>query len=552
MGVAAAPRQRIRAWARPSTATLLSAGLIAVTLVTVFAFTIPNTRWFYGGGDDARTAVLALSPNPIKEGQDAAGRPFLLLAHMLGFLLTPQSFEGWFWEASVFRLLTAVFLALAVLVVRPRARLLAATAAVLCAVNPTDDLRFWATTIGYGLAVALLLLGILLFLWSFRTGSRIVLLLSCVPLAVSLGTYEGGYLPAAAVPLLLLLAPKPRASRLIWCFAWYGTLGVMAWRSAMFALSAGSYQGAVASNITSLAGLTTAALGVLTPTLRYVAGFSLGWGTVGVRWEIVALAAASALAAIWCASRGGPEPKQIRQAVVALGIAGGFVVLGLVVFIPVGGAGRTQFYAAPAQALLWASLVLLLASVVPARARTAMVALLVMLLVGAATASNLAHAESQARSQPQQFNKMVYVFEQIAPLVANALSDVVILYQVEDPRRSPFGVASGAVNQQTKFALGLDGFQANIVDFPKTPSCDAAGCMVFDPNRPARLVPFDRLIVVHIDNAARVRVATEIPAPLLPTGTPAPGYAPERFAGEPKPGPLPYFRLSWWMTPYRP
>ena len=235
-----------------------------------------------------------------------------------------------------------------------------------------------------------------------------------------------------------------------------------------------------------------------------------------------------------------------------MGIAAGFVALGVVAFLPLTSAQRTQFFAAPAQALLWASFVFFVVNIAPLRVRTALATGLVVLLSSGATAYNLTYADFLAKSQPQQFNKMSFVFEQVAPLTAKAPAGAVILYQVEDPRRSPFGVASGAVNLSTRFSLGLDGFQANIIDFPKSPYCDASGCMVFDPNSPERHVDFDHLIVVLVSNSAIVRLATEIPPSLLPPGTSAVGYAPERFAGAPPSGPLPYFHLSWWMVPYQP
>ena len=77
-------------------------------------------------------------------------------------------------------------------------------AAVLLIIDRSEPSRFlvlWTSNV-YWLALALLLLGVWLFLWSHRSGSRTVLVLSCLMLGGSLSVNEAAYPLAILAPVL--------------------------------------------------------------------------------------------------------------------------------------------------------------------------------------------------------------------------------------------------------------------------------------------------------------------------------------------------------------
>src|SRR5262249_48811853 len=157
------------------------------------------------------------------------------------------------WLAFMFRCASALLLYGIVRVIF-KSDPLALLAALLFMVNPAEPWRYVAIVMmDYSLALFLLLLGTWLYLYSYFTANRLILLPSCVALVGTLLTRESSPLIAISVPALLFLVKPRRPHRRLWLFAWVGTLALMLLRFVLFWLNTpDAYQKGITTPLNSL------------------------------------------------------------------------------------------------------------------------------------------------------------------------------------------------------------------------------------------------------------------------------------------------------------
>jgi hypothetical protein len=531
--------------------TALVAGLLAAC--TYACFYLPLRIHFWGGADDCINFLdFPLLPS-LKACDDGKSRPFVIVPPLAGAALTPNRIEGFLWLAAAMCWANALLLFAIVRQVLPRARVLPVAAAVLLIADRSDPARFfilWATNF-YWMALGLLLLGVWLFLWSYRRGSRPLLLAGCLALAASLLLYEAAYPLALLVPALGWFMRAHRRRLAVWSYAWLGTLGLLGARLALFLAHKGadSYQAqAAGSGFRDPAVLWSTFLHHLEAALvnfQASGAWAVHRQTVAI---VLGLVLAAAAVVAWRA--GAAKAPRRGQYLVALGVAVLVFLLGLVPFLSMPYVFRTHFFAAPGQALVVAGGLCLVGSLLGRRLGAAVVAVAVAVVVANGTAEAVA-AQRHQQTQPVTFERAVHLFRQVHGVCPNPPPDGLILLYYDDPTRVPF-VCNYCCLQVSRRVFGAVMVPANrkdITGYSMEPVFHADG-VTLDKGQafgfPGK-VGYDKVLAFRVAPDDTVTLMRRLPVRGLPPGHAAARYDPLAAI---KPGPvteLDYLRFSHWM-----
>jgi hypothetical protein len=168
---------------------------------------------------------------------------------------------------------------------------------------------------------------------------------------------------------------------------------------------------------------------------------------------VLGLAAAAAVfAAFWLAARGGSAGERPCRLAFAAGLGLVTATLGILLYIPLPITSRVpdygtqptlryQFFAGPGQAIFWACLVATLASLVPARRASAVVAAgLAALLTGLATVNGLAYQAKGGVLNPYYtWDTATRVLRQVAAALPETRRGDVIFLELPEAEHAPLG-----------------------------------------------------------------------------------------------------------------
>lgn len=529
--------------------------LIAALLggVVFLSFYGPLQLHFWGGWDEYNN--FENHANPWSDYWDRAiNRPLTYLSSTAGQMLSPGRIEGFLWLAAFLCWGNALLLFAILRELLPQARVLPAAAAVLLIVNRADASCFyvlWTTNI-YWTSLLLLLLALWLFLASNRRGSRGLLTLACLALAAALLSNEGTYPLATLGPVLAWLVGRHRHRLLVWAYAWTGTVALFALRFVLFLHNRGtqSYQAGQSATVyrdpATLLANVRLQLGTLLNYFQTSGALALHWRTAAV---VLGLASLAVGLAAW---RSGSRPGW-RPCMLGLGLAALAVLLGTVPFLHLPTTFRTQFLAAPGQAVLLACSLGLSASLLGRRGGAVFMAACVGLASANVTGESLRSQKQLQDSDPVRFERTVNVFRQMHALSPTLAPDTLVVLVLEDPNSFRLGVNYGCI-KLGRCLLGAPVVQANAGDqtvklvFKRQTVTIEHPC---DGSLWEGEVGYDHLIAFRVAADSTVSLLRRLPASLLPPENAAAAYRPlERMS----PGPvtdLPYLRYPRWLHPPR-
>jgi hypothetical protein len=534
--------------------TLLVALLLAGVAVTCF-FT-PLRIHFWSGCDEFLNLIADARPGHFHDWltyadaiQVGANRPLILLPCAVGQALTPDRIEGFLLLAVCLCWGNSLMLFCLLRETLPQARLLPIVAAVLLIVDRSESSRFLVmfTSNYYWTALVLLLGGLWLFLRSYRSGSRPLLALSCLLLGGSLLMYEAAY-PLAPLALVLAWFKREQRRRLpVWGGAWVGTLALLATRFLLFLLHRGgqSYQAAQSVGALRDPGLLLGNLGLRLRTALgqfHMTGAALvHWKSAG--WALVLVLLLVGLA-VWRAA--GTEALPRRRYLVALGVSAVAMLLGLLPFLHISQAFRTQFFAVPAQSVLLACLLCLVGGLLGRRAGGAAVAVCLALLAANATAEAISEQEHARACSVVNFERTVRIFRQLHAVLGPSPGILVVLLP-DDPARSALDL-NYACLPLARHLLGVSVVQEGR-DRHTDPVFhrDAVSVRLFDNLEGFHpRVGYEKVLAFRLSLDGTLHLLHRLPRRLLPPGCSAAAYDPLTLL---KPGPvqeLPYFRYPAW------
>jgi hypothetical protein len=259
---------------------------------------------------------------------------------------------------------------------------------MLFVVNPSESSRFLAIgMVVYHVPVFLFVLSAWLYVKSYLLGLRSLLALSTMALCASALCYESVLPISFFVPvLLLLIGPRPKIW--VWLAHWWGLWVVLAGRFFLFmTTTAISYQRYLAQP-SSLRG-APASLGVLAhPTLAYVEQ-----PPSSILSYVGLASCALATVAVWREPEEHRMNHEARSLLKAVIVAFSAVFLGILPYLGLPmtllrqvihsfATFRTQYYAAPGQAVLYAVLLGLIAVTLPHVAQRPFMSVAAGLLAG--------------------------------------------------------------------------------------------------------------------------------------------------------------------------
>jgi hypothetical protein len=519
--------------------------LVAVLLaaLTAVSYWQPLTKQFWGGADEFCNFTEEVR-SCWSDGFDLSfSRPLITTPAVLAKALTPRRIDGFLWLAAFLCLANALLLYGVLRQLWPGAHALPAAAAALLVVNRADCLRFfvlWATNF-YWTALALFLLALWLLLLSYRRGSRPLLTLACLSLAGGLLVNEGLFPLAALALVLLWLVRGARGRPVVWAYAWLGTLTLLATRFALFLLAQGgsSYQGQQAAAALRQPELLLANLRLqLSSALTY---FQITAGETHARSALLALGLAAALVGL---ALGRPPPRR-RGYLLGLGLAALATLLGTAPFLHIPTTGRTQFFAAPGQAVLLACGICLVAELLGRWAGVATAAAAVGVLAASGTRESLREQELARAQRGVSFESTVRVFRQIHALAPCLKRDTLVLLVLDEHCLSPLGV-NYCTLLLSHSLLGHPTIQTSHNDQAPSRAIFKKETVTARDCGWAEELGYDHVLAFRLAVDGSLSLLRHLPAALLPPGNTGASYDPRAVV---RPGPvheLPYLRYPRW------
>ena len=478
-------------WARPSSDLCIS--LLAIAVVSLVAFYLPQTKHFWGGFDD----FSAYEPSVLqlwgKTFDMQSGRPFLGWSYVFGRALGGGRIEGFIAFAALICMMNATILCVYIRSVLPNSRALALGSALLLIVNRSDPLKFyplWAAS-PYGLAVGFMLLAMFLFHASWCTQHRGLLLLSCASLGTTLLMYEVGYL-LAIIPLIALwFYRRQNHFFFFWAYSWIATLGLFAIRVLIFQLTnKNSYQLKQASESQlSLEVISRNTITHFKPIELYfkVSDSLLSYSTVGLLIFVVVATA------VWWVGK-YDKRSSIALSILVFVISALGILFAIAPYSHIAGVERTQFFASPSQAVLVAFTIGILGYYSPRLVASLSIGPVIGLLAANATVESY---HLQDRKFHVTYDKTVHVCQQILALSSILTDDELVVLLHKEP--SPLGVSYG-IFSGSPFWIG-----AHIVPIGEAPNSsvqidfqEGSATVVFFNNAFKRYT-YDHLIVFRLD-----------------------------------------------------
>ena len=374
----------------------------------------------------------------------------------------------------------------------------------------------------YNVAVVFMLLSLWLYIHSYRRKDKLLLLASCAVLGFSLSMIEVGYLVGLLSPVILMFLGRKQANKITWFFAWFATNLLFFLRYIQFQIQkGGGYQSSLIGNIFPSDQIIHNMLFQLGRTLSY---FQIPTASPS-HWlysSVVALVSVIMLVLVV------KQPATLRKshyaiAAVFLLIA---IVLAIALYIPISGllsSIRTQFYAAPIQAMLWSILIAIVACVLPIRTRRFWIAGATGLMVLFAIVSALDISANRPMNTNVNFEKTVKILRQMNEIAPHFRPNTLMAWVIPGGTDTPLGWTY-YVSDLSRFAFGVQGVQANFIDslgvgFQFT----AQG---LKSNDDIIKYPYNQIVAFEIETNGDVQLLERIPPELLPDGVTASGYDP--------------------------
>lgn len=334
---------------------------------TIVAFYLPMRLRYWVGIDETLAFRLGFEGPWTLYFDQIGARPLLSMPFYVSFGLS-ESLHGFLWLAAAARLLTALLIYRVVSDMRLTLSAIGAIAGILYLVNPSELARFAPMYAVTNILVCLLWLSLWIFLRSYQYQRRGWLILSLVLLGVALLSYEVTFMHVPLFLAILLMPYKPQ--RWVWLFALGTATAVIVLRYAIHFLSGGGYQ----VGISTFGPQSLLFVDYLRPALSYFVSPPPQYWLYGILPGLLAV-----ILMMWLVSPAPLRSVKPSQLGVLLGIAAIGILLGVLPFTFFSaffGLIRTQFYAAPMQALLLAALLgLLLLRLRHSMQRTIMVAI---------------------------------------------------------------------------------------------------------------------------------------------------------------------------------
>ena len=525
--------------------------VVAVFALSVVAFQLPLRLHFWGGYDEVYNFQTVHRTLWCPQMDGWISRPLSGLSAWLGHLLSPIRVDGYLWLAGGLCVLNGLLLAAIVRRTFPGDPLVAVAAGVLLICHRGDPSRFFVmwTSQFYWTTLALLLLGAWLSLTSARSGSRIGLVAGCAALAASLLTNESGFPLALFGPILLWAAGVRGRRLLVWSYAWFGTTAVLAARFAWFLVgrSGSSYQSEKATRALSDPTQLVTNLGVQSEAFfSWFGGFHVPTGY----WLIALAASVAVIAAVAsCAGSGGGERP--RRYLAGLAIALAASVAGLVPFLPIPGLFRTQFLAAPGEAVVIALALGLVCARLGRRLGPVVMCAAVALLAANSAVENRRFQERADKTI--NFVKTVRILRQVHTISPNMSPDTLVVFVSEGEGPGPFG-SNDALLRLSENLLGYCMIQTNPQPVPEPEVAFHPDRVVIIRTMDGKRVEwerylYERVVVFHVSDDGTLALLREVPEHLLPESAVTGRYDP---LPQLRPGlhrELPVIRYPLWHRP---
>ncbi len=526
-----------RAWPRTAAVAAL---LLGVTLVS---FALPLTKHFWSGYDEHANFAEGNARLWSRPWDLAGSRPLLGVPSFVGTRLTPDRIEGLLAVGAGLCFLNALLLYAILARVFPRHGSLAAAAAVLLVVNRADPTRLFVlwTANFYWSALFWLLLAVWLLVRSWERDAPWLLAGACAALAAALLTSEGVGPLALLGPVLLVLVHRDWRRLLVWAGAWLGTITLLAARFVQYLALKGSdaYQLRQSSGALRQPAVLLQNFGTqLRPALNY---FDLPHG-LRTYWVYGLLALALAAAMIWLRRTPAEAQPRLRGYLAGAALAALAVVLGVLPFLHLSWAVRTQFFAGVGQAVLLAFGLALLGRLVARRFADLVLAGGTAVLAASATAGALYSQDTTDATVC--FEKTVHVFRQVHAVAPNLARDSLVLFLLDTPSPSPLG-PNYALNFLAGDVLGCDAFQANYDDLlGERATFTADGVFIEGQKKSYR---YEQVVAFRLSLDGSVALLRELPKTLVGEHPQAARYRP---LARMRPGPvgeLRYLRYPPWV-----
>jgi hypothetical protein len=486
---------------------------MVILLCTIGGFYLPMRSQFWMGGDEIYVLQNGIEGwSAIPRFDSMNNRPFTPLASILAAQLT-DTIDGYLWVALASRYLTALFLfGLTRVLVGEDG--LALVAAVLFVVNPSEPTRFLAVYMqGYNTVVIATVASLALFVHSYDRVNRVLLLISCASLGMALSLVEAVFLLAILWPLVVLWRGARRPHTWVWVSGWAATVFLFAARVVHFQLTnSQSYQQSLIPTSIHFSQLAVNFFRQLLPTLAFarVNEVSVGHWLAAAPLFLLCLVG---IAAVGVAT----NITRKRLIVVSVGSVVA-IVLSVLLYMPISGilsSIRTQFLAAPAQAVLWAMFIGLVSTWVPRSYKRWTVAVAAGFLVLTATAGAFEEQPHRPINPSVTFEKTVSIVRQVLDLAPAVKPETRLVFIFSPRADSPLGW-DYYVHYLSQYILGVDGFQLGYIDplgrgYKLTTTGATA---VHAPDSPG----YDKLVAFEIDAAGAVRLLQTLPSALLPDG----------------------------------
>lgn len=525
---------------------LIAALLGAVTLVNFYR---PMTIHFWGGVDEFCNLIDFKSLANGMAGWDRGmNRPLTALPSVVGQSLAPGRIDGFLWLAAGLCWINGVLLFATLREVLPRARVLSVAAAVLLVIDRSDPARYfvmWCSNF-YWTALALLLLGVWLFVRSYRLGSRFLLVLSCLSLGGALLTNEAAYPLAMLGPVLAWCVCERRRCFLAWIYLWAGTIALFATRFLLFLVhcGTGAYQ---ANKLSDVCHDHHLLLRNLQLHLRAgLTNFQLA-DSLRTSWKAALATLVIVMVLVAIAAWRTVELSKRRHYGIILGISASALLLGIVPGLPLPGVFRTQFFAAPGQAVFLAGTLCMVGSLFGCRAGNAIVVITVGLFAANSTSAAISAQWHARASSPITFERTTHVLRQIHGICPNPLPGTIILLIPADPNLAPLGANYACLNIGQNF-LGASLAQVGVRDgFIPPPEFRLESVVIGENSESFHAeAGYDKLLLFKAASDGTITLVRSLPAKLLRSQSAAALYSPMPLL---RPGPvteLTYFRYPRW------
>jgi hypothetical protein len=522
----------------PAPSTLAVAGILAVFGI-VFSAVRPTN---FGGWDE--WLYVSLSAKGIL-GIPYAHRPLVLAWARLAPLLQPDSLWGFYAVYTACLAATGVLTHALVLRLQPGERPLAFVAGVLAAAwAPRDFLRLDTVLMtGYGGFTLGVVVALLLFVVAIQRRRATLLAVGLLAGGLTALAFEG-VLPMliGGAPVLVLLASPRSAWALRALLGWVVVLGAVAvyLLAPMLGNASASYQVAAL-------GLDASPVGIGGRLLQ-----QSGWHLLplvdspaelaGARPALAGLAFALvyALLARWRLRQAGEARVRPLLALAAAGVA--LAVLGwlpLLLTASTRGPARAQFLSAPGVALVMSACLVLVSRAAPVRLRPLVVGGLGvwLVVVAAGRTGSMQHDWDAASYWPAQSRSLAGLVR-IAPAVKPGTLFVLLEGTGAWPANFSFRHAVDHLygGEALGHARGAHPFLYDVRFTPDGVSYEPWAVLREPWREPARLYPYDALVLLRADAAGGVELVERWPAETLGPLPPGPAYAPRQRL---QPGPPP-------------